>query len=125
MALGVAPSTHARQTALPPAPLSRPVVVAPTSVTHFQQAVKQQQARAQWQQRQLEQQLRHDVSKNAGLPTADDPKTQQRLNYAEQVQLDRDRATQPNLKYRYRQPPVLPRVVPKPLPAPDLGKQDH
>ena len=109
----------------PTAPKAIPVVIVPAPAIRFQQTVQQQQTRDQLQQGELEQQLRQGVAKNASRPTAADPKVQQQLDQAAQAQLDRDRASQRELLNRYRQTPVLPRVVPKPLPPPDASQRDH
>lgn len=116
----------AAQSALAPSQRVAPVVIAPAPAIRFQQAAQQQQVRNQVQQSQLEQQLRQGVSNNANRPTAAaDPKVQQQQDEAAQAQLNRDRASQQELLYQYRQAPVLPRVVPKDLPPPDASKQGH
>lgn len=118
-------SASAWQSTSPPPQPVRPVVISPPPAIRFQQVVQQQQARDRLQQSQLEQQLHQGVSRNADRSSATDPKAQQRRDQAAQAQLERDRARQRDLLDHYRQAPVLPRVVPKDLPAPDANNKGH
>lgn len=112
MTLAVAP-VGAQQSPPPKAiKPAQPVVLSPPPDVRFRQAVQQQQARDRLQQSQLEQQLHHGVSANARRPVSADPKARQQ----------QDRARQQDLLNAYRQTPVLPRVVPKDLPARNVEK---
>jgi len=88
------------------------------SSLQFQQAAQQQQTRDQLQKSQLEQQLHQGVADNAKRPTANNPRSQQQIDDAERAQRARDHADQQDLLDRQRDAPLLPRVVPKDLPAP-------
>ena len=98
-------------------PVIRPV---PPNV-RFQQDAQQQQVRDELQKSQLQQQLQQSVSDNAKRPMANDARTREQLDQADQAQRDRDRARQQDLLDRERAAADLPRVVPQALPAP---KQD-
>ncbi|GAA0889013.1 hypothetical protein [Rhodanobacter soli] len=98
-------------------PVIRPV---PPNV-RFQQDAQQQQVRDELQKNQLQQQLQQSVSDNAKRPMANDARTREQLDQADQAQRDRDRARQQDLLDRERAAAELPRVVPQALPAP---KQD-
>lgn len=98
-------------------PVIRPV---PPNV-RFQQDAQQQQVRDELQKSQLQQQLQQSVSDNAKRPMANDARTREQLDQADQAQRDRDRARQQDLLDRERAAAELPRVVPQALPAP---KQD-
>lgn len=90
------------------------VVLPPPPDVRFRQAVQQQQARDRLQQSELEQQLHQGVSNTATRPVSTDPKAQQQ-----------DQARQQRLLNAYRQTPVLPRVVPKDLPARNVDTPAH
>jgi DNA gyrase/topoisomerase IV subunit B len=100
-------------------PSQRPttVVIAPPPSVQYQQTVQQQQTRDQLQKSQLEQQLHQGVSDNAKRPSANDPRSQQQLDQADQAQQDRDRASQQALLERQQHATELPRVIPRSLPA--------
>lgn len=93
-------------------PVIRPV---PPSV-QFQQQAQQQKARDDLQLSQQQQQLHQGVSDTAKRPVANDPRTQQQLDSAQQAQRKRDRAAQQDLLNRAQDAPPLPRVVPKAMP---------
>ena len=95
-------------------PVIRPV---PPNV-RFQQDAQQQQVRDELQKSQLQQQLQQSVSDNAKRPMANDARTREQLDQADQAQRDRDRARQQDLLDRERAAADLPRVVPQALPAP-------
>ena len=98
-------------------PAIRPV---PPNV-RFQQDAQQQQVRDELQKSQLQQQLQQSVSDNAKRPMANDARTREQFDQADQAQRDRDRARQQDLLDRERAASDLPRVMPQALPAP---KQD-
>ena len=93
-------------------PVIRPV---PPSV-QFQQQAQQQKARDDLQQSQQQQQLHQGVSDTAKRPAANDQRTQQQLDSAQQAQRERDRAAQQDLLNRAQDTQPLPRVVPKAMP---------
>ncbi|HZY33498.1 MAG TPA: hypothetical protein VFE75_07010 [Rhodanobacter sp.] len=95
-------------------PVIRPV---PPNV-RFQQDAQQQQVRDELQKSQLQQQLQQSVSDNAKRPMANDARTREQLDQADQAQRDRDRARQQDLLDRERAAADLPRVVPQALPVP-------
>ena len=95
-------------------PVIRPV---PPNV-RFQQDAQQQQVRDELQKSQLQQQLQQSVSDNAKRPMANDARTREQLDQADQAQRDRDRARQQDLLDRERAAANLPRVVPQALPVP-------
>jgi hypothetical protein len=95
-------------------PVIRPV---PPNV-RFQQDAQQQQVRDELQKNQLQQQLQQSVSDNAKRPMANDARTREQLDQADQAQRDRDRARQQDLLDRERAAAELPRVVPQALPVP-------
>jgi len=92
----------------------------PSPSAQFQQVVQQQQVRDQLQKSQLQQRLHQNVSDTTKRPFANNPKAQQQLDQASRAQQDRNRASQQDLLSRYQNAPVLPRVVPKNLPAPTV-----
>jgi hypothetical protein len=124
LAIVLAGSACAWQATPPPIKPAKPILIAPPPEVRFQQVVQQQKALDQLQQSQLEQQLHRDVSTNAQRPTSAAAKAQQH-GQAEQAQLERDRARQQDLMDQYRLTPVLPRVVPKDLPAPDQDNSNR
>ena len=100
-------------------PANRPV----SPSVRFQQAAQQHKLSDDLQKSQLQQQLRQSVSETAKRPSAQDARTREQLDHAEQAQRDRDRAAQQDLLDRARNAQPLPRVVPKALPKPEQG--DH
>lgn len=115
--LGLAFAWQSSTTPVKPSALP---ALAPSPSAQFQQTVQQQQVRDQVQKSQLQQRLRQHVSDTTKRPFANDLKAQQQLDQASHAQQDRNRASQQDLLNRYQNAPVLPRVLPKSLPAPAL-----
>lgn len=91
----------------PPQPM---VLVPPPAAIQFQRSVQQQQLRDQLQQRQLESELRRNVSEQSRAPLDPASRNRAQLEQAEQAQRARDQAAQQSLLDQYQgagmQPPT-------------------
>ncbi len=98
-------------------PTTQPVIRPLPASVQYQQTMQQQQTRDQLQKSQLQQQLQQGVADTAKRPSANDPRSQRRLDQADRAQRERDRASQQDLLDRERDAANLPRVVPQAPPA--------
>lgn len=110
-ALPVAAGAWQAKPSQPAPPPPRPVVIVqPPANTHFQQMMREQQARDQLQKNQVEEQLRERQMQAQRRPYGTDPVHAARLDQADQAQRELYRARQRDALDRYQNavaPPVV------------------